>query len=140
MNKKLLFVLVTALSVAVLVTGCGKKGNNGGEEGGQQSEIQSNTNAGVVEDKALDVFTFTNTSLIWNGNSSDLETTITNNSDTDAYLKGFNIYVYDAEGNVMATMEGYVSDHIKAHGTRVMSTGHYANLSNAAKVEYEVVR
>ena len=139
MKKKLLFLFVTMIALTVVVTGCGKKGNNGGEEG-NGTTIESNTNAGVVEDKALDVFTFTNTSLIWNGNSSDLETTITNNSDEDAYLKGFNVYVYDAEGNVIATMEGYVSDHIKAHGTRVMSTGHYANLSKAAKVEYEVVR
>ena len=139
MKKKLLFLFVTILAVTVVVTGCVKKGNNGGEEG-NGSTIESNTNTGVVEDKALDVFTFTNTSLIWNGNSSDLETTITNNSDQDAYLKGFNVYVYDENDNVIATMEGYVSDHIKAHGTRVMSTGHYANLSKAAKVEYEVVR
>ena len=85
-------------------------------------------------------FTSINTSLIWNGNSTDLETTITNNSDEDAFLKGFNVYVYDNNGEVIASMVGYVSNVLKAHETRVMSTGHYANLSKAAKIEYEIIR
>ncbi len=138
MNKKILFTFLAVFLVVGLATGCGKKETKGEENNG--SVIESNTNSGVVDDKTLDVFTFTNTSLIWNGNSSDMETTITNNSDEDAYLKGFNVYVYDENGEVIATMTGYVTDHIKAHSSRVMSTGHYANLSNAARVEYEVIK
>ena len=43
MKKKLLFLFVTILAVTVVVTGCGKKGNNGGEEG-NGTTIESNTN------------------------------------------------------------------------------------------------
>lgn len=136
MNKKILIIFVAAITLAIAVSGCKKKNN----DNDTTPNISPNTNSGIIEDKELDVFTFTNTSLIWNGNSTDLATTITNTSDSDAYLKGFNVYVYDEEGNVIATMTGYVSDHISAHTSRVMSTGHYMDLSKAAKVEYEIIR
>ena len=135
MKRTIIGILVIA-SLAILVNGCGKKSN----QENNQSTLEPNTNQGVVSDKQVEVFTFKNTSLIWNGNSSDLETVITNTSDEDAYLKGFTVHVYDEEGNEIATMPGYVSDHIKAHSTRTMSTGHYKNLSNAFRVEYEIIK
>ena len=134
-NKKAL--LIFTLIAVIAVTGCGKKGNNENNNG---STLEPNTNQGVVADKEIDVFTLKNTSLIWDGNQTELETTITNTSDEDAYIKGFNVKVYDEEGNVMATMYGYVGSNIKAHSSRVMSTGHFDNLSTAARVEYEVVK
>ena len=132
--KRALIGIAVITSLTLLVNGCSKKENY------NQTTLEPNTNQGVVADKEVDVFTFKNTSLIWNGNSSDLETVITNTSDEDAYLKGFTVHVYDEEGNEIATMPGYVSDHIKAHSTRTMSTGHYKNLSNAYKVEYEIIK
>ena len=135
MKRTIIGILVIA-SLAILVNGCGKKSN----QEDNPSTLKPNTNQGVVADKQVEVFTFKNTSLIWNGNSSDLETVITNTSDEDAYLKGFTVHVYDEEGNEIATMPGYVSDHIKAHSTRTMSTGHYKNLSNAFRVEYEIIK
>ena len=134
-NKKALFIFT--LIAVIAVTGCGKKGNNENNDG---STIEPNTNQGVVADKEVDVFTLKNTSLLWDGNQSELETTITNTSDEDAYIKGFNVHVYDSEGKEIATMYGYVGSKIKAHSSRVLSTGHYENLSNASRVEYEVVK
>ena len=134
--KRALIGVAIIISLTLLVNGCSKKTN----QDDNKSTLEPNTNQGVVASKEVDVFTFKNTSLIWNGNSSDLETVITNTSDEDAYLKGFTVHVYDEEGNEIATMPGYVSDHIKAHSTRTMSTGHYKNLSNAFKVEYEIIK
>ncbi len=137
MNKKLLLVVIIAILTTVIATGCfGKKQ----EENNNQEIFEPNTNQGVISEKTVDVFELKNTSLIWNGNSTDLETTVTNTSDEDAYLKEFKIHVYDENNNEIATMIGYVSAMIKAHTSRVMSTGHYANLTNAAKVEYEVIK
>jgi len=133
-NKRILVAFI--LIVMITITGCKKSSN---ENNGNYT-INPNTNQGVVEDKELDVFTFTNTSLIWNGNSTDLETLITNKSDNDTYLKGFNIYVTDENGDKIATLYGYVGSTIPAHTSRIMSTGHYMDLSKAAKVEYEIIR
>lgn len=137
MNKKILLVVIIGILTTAIATGCfGKKK----EENNNQEIFNPNTNQGVISDKTVDVFELKNTSLIWNGNSTDLETTVTNMSDEDAYLKEFKIHVYDENNNEIATMIGYVSAMIKAHTSRVMSTGHYANLTNAAKVEYEVIK
>ena len=132
MNKKVWLVLM--LAVVIAVTGCGKKENN------NNPGENVNTNTGIVEDKEVEVFTFTNTSLVWNDNASNLVTVITNTSDEEQYLKGFKVHVYDSNGNEMAAMTGYVGAKLKAHEVRQMSTGHYENLTNAAKIEYEVLR
>ena len=132
MNKKVWLVLM--LAVVIAVTGCGKKENN------NNPGENVNTNTGIVEDKEVEVFTFTNTSLVWNDNASNLVTVITNTSDEEQYLKGFKVHVYDSNGNEMAAMTGYVGAKLKAHEVRQMSTGHYENLTNATKIEYEVLR
>ena len=133
MNKKVLLVLM--LVVVIAVTGCGKKEKN------IDNPVENvNTNTGVVENKEVEVFTFTNTSLVWNDNASNLVTVITNTSDEEQYLKGFKVHVYDSNGNEIASMTGYVGAKLKAHEVRQMSTGHYENLTNATKIEYEVLR
>ena len=134
MNKKILVAMIVILSTAVLVTGCKDKKKT------EIPPIDANVHSGVLGDKELEVFTFTNTSLTWNDNASNLETIITNNSDEDAYLKGFNVYVYDENDTIVATMSGYIGATIKAHGSRIMSTGHYKNLTNASRIEYEIIK
>ena len=131
MMKKVLLVLM----MVVIITGCGKK-----EEEDKTPALDANTNMGVVEKKEVDVFTFVNTSLTWNGNASNLVTVITNTSEEEQYLKGFRIHVYDEDGNEIASMTGYVGSKLKANESRQLSTGHYENLTYAAKVEYEVLR
>ena len=137
MNKRILFILLSIVLSLSLMVGCKKQEI---KENNNPSNLELNTNQGVIEDKELEVFTFTNTSLIWNGNGTDLETKITNTSDNDEYLKGFNVIVYDEDGNVIASMEGYVGTTIKAHDTKVMSTGHYKDLTKATRIEYEIIR
>ena len=132
----LLFVAVFAVTVAV---GCEKKGNESTENENPQTEVKANTTEEVIKDRTLGVFQFTNTSLVWENGSSLLETTITNTSDQDAKLQGFKIHVYDAQGNEMITMDGFVGDSIGAHESRTMSSYHYEDLTSAARVEYEVV-
>ena len=139
MNKKILLILVTIVLACslVIVTGCEKKENKGNDE---PATIEPNTNKDVVGDKEVDIFTFKNTSLVWNGNSTDLATLVTNTSDVDTYLKGFKVSVFDNEDNIIAMMEGYVGTTIKAHETTTLSMGHYNNLTNAARIEYEIIR
>ena len=133
MNKKVWLALM--LVVVIVLTGCGKK-----EENHDNLSENVNVNKGVVEDQEVEVFTFTNTSLVWDDNASNLITVITNTSDEEQYLKGFNVHVYDGNGNEIALMTGYVGAKLKAKEVRQMSTGHYKNLTDAYKIEYEVLR
>lgn len=136
--KNALMLLLVAVFAVTVAVGCEKK-PSGENEPGQQEEVKANTNEEVIKDRTLGVFQFTNTSLVWENGSSLLETTITNTSDEDAKLQGFKIHVYDAQGNEMITMDGFVGDSIGAHESRTMDSYHYEDLTSAARVEYEVV-
>ena len=143
MTKLLALTLVGLL----VFTGCGKKEeekNNEQQNNEQQVEQQPqvNTNEGVVEDKTLEEFTFTNTSMIYEKStgSTYLETTVTNTSANASYLHEFNIYAKDAEGNVLVTLKGFVGDNIPAGESKVISSGASMDLTKAARIDYEIVR
>ena len=140
MKKLLAFSLVGLL----VFTGCGKKDEEpkNNEQGNNPTEQQPqvNTNPGVVGDKELEEFTFTNTSMIYENNETILEVTVTNTSATTAYLHEFNIYAKDAEGNVLTTLKGFVGDNIPAGESRIITASASINLTNAASISYEVVR
>ena len=141
--KKLLALSLVGLLV---FTGCGKNeekpNNNGGNENNQPQEQQPqvNTNTGVVEDKVLEEFTFTNTSMIYENGSTTLEVTVTNTSANVSYLREFNIYAKDEAGNVVATLVGFVGDNIPAGESKVITSGISMDLTKAASISYEVVR
>lgn len=137
--KNISLLLLVALFAVTAAVGCEKKGNTTDGNDTPQTEVQANTKEEVVGDKTLGVFQFTNTSLIWQNGTTALETTVTNTSDSDATLKEFLIHVKDNDGNEITTMPGFVGDVIKAHETKTINSYHYANLTNAASIEYEVV-
>lgn len=138
MKKILAFSLVGLL----VFTGCGKKEEETKEEE-KQPEVQqpqANTNTGVVEDKVLEEFSFTNTSMIYENGSTTLETTVTNTSANTSYLQEFNIYAKDEAGNVIVTLKGFVGDNIPAGESKVITSGVSMDLTKAASISYEVIR
>ena len=141
--KKLLALTLVGLLV---FTGCGKKEEekNNEQQNNEQQQVeqqpQVNTNEGVVEDKTLEEFTFTNTSMIYQNGETFLETTVTNTSANASYLHEFNIYAKDAEGKVLVTLKGFVGDNIPAGESKVISSGASMDLTKAARIDYEVVR
>ena len=139
--KKILALTLVGLLV---FTGCGKKEeeNKNNEQNNEviEQQPQVNTNEGIVEDKTLEEFSFTNTSMIYQNGQTDLEVTVTNNSENTAYLKEFKIYAKDAEGNVLVTMVGFVGDNIPAGESKVISSGASIDLTKAVRIDYEVVR
>lgn len=127
------------LLVFGLVTGCGCGRDNKKEET-QDEDIKINTNENVVKDQTLEVFTFTNTALIYKNGTSTLETLVTNTSDQEQYLTEFNIIVKNESGEEIITMTGFVGDSIEAHGTRTIISSYGDDLSNAASIEYTIIR
>ena len=136
--KNISLLLLVALFAVTAAVGCEKK-NKSNDPENPATEVQANTKEEVVGDKTLGVFQFTNTSLIWQNGTTALETTVTNTSDSDATLKEFLIHVKDANGNEITTLPGFIGDVLKAHETKTINSYHYANLTNAASIEYEVV-
>ncbi len=135
--KKVLLVVISALMLTGLTTGCGcsKK-----ETKKEENKVKVNTNEDVIKDQQLEVFTFTNTSLIYEDSTSILTTVVTNTSDKTEFLKEFKINVKDKDGNIIVTLTGFVGDNIEAKSSTVITSSYGEDLTKAASIDYEVVR
>lgn len=133
MKKEFILILTLVLSLG-LITGCGC---NKKEE---KKEVKMNTNQDVIKDQELEVFTFTNTSLVYEDETSILITKVTNTSNETQYLKEFKIHVKDIAGNEIVELTGFVGDNIEANSSTTISSSYSEDLTKAAKIEYEIIR
>ena len=133
MKKEFVLILTLVLSLG-LITGCGC---NKKEE---KKEVKMNTNQDVIKDQELEVFTFTNTSLVYEDETSILITKVTNTSNETQYLKEFKIHVKDIAGNEIVELTGFVGDNIEANSSTTISSSYSEDLTKAAKIEYEIIR
>ena len=102
-NLKKLF---TMLLVIGLVTGCGC--NKKEDTNKTKDDVKVNTNEEVIKDQELEVFTFTNTSLVYENGTSTLETVVTNTSDQEQYLTEYDAYVQPRELQMLKAMLPFV--------------------------------
>ncbi len=133
MKKKLLIVLSLFLVVG-LATGCGCSKKE------EKKQDKFNTNEKVVENKNVEDLTLTNTSLKVDKNYSTLVTLVSNPTKEDKEVRIFNIHVKDKNGNEIVTLQGYVGDVIPAGESREITSNVDMDLSNAADIEYEIVK
>ena len=135
MEKVIKILIIGTLTIG-LATGCGcsKK------EEQPQEDIKANTNEEVIKDQKVEEFELKNTSLIYEDGNTTLETTVTNTSNKDSYLKEFDIQVLDSEGNEIVLLKGFVGDNIKAGESKVINSYYHKDLSDAAKIVYTVIR
>ena len=135
MEKVIKILIIGTLTIG-LTTGCGcsKK------EKQPQEDIKANTNEEVIKDQKVEEFELKNTSLIYEDGNTTLETTVTNTSNKDSYLKEFDIQVLDSEGNEIVLLKGFVGDNIKAGESKVINSYYHEDLSDAAKIIYTVIR
>lgn len=132
MKKIGLLVLVT-MSLLTVATGCGCKKK-------EKEEVKANTEQEVIKDQKVEVFAFTNTSLVYENGTSTLETLVTNTSKEKQFLAEFKIHVKDAKGNVIVTLTGFIGDSIEAGSSKKITSTYGSDLTNAAKIEYEIVK
>jgi len=132
---KIVKLIIIGISAIGLLTGCGcdKK-----EE--KEPEIIVNMNEGVVKDQTVEVFDMKNTSLVYEDGTTKLETTVTNTSNKEQYLKEFKIKVLDTEGNIIITLTGYVGSTIKAGESEIINSFCGKDLSKANNIVYEIIR
>ena len=135
MKKALL--IISVLLVSILLVGCGKHFDYISNENNQGKEVKSDL---IVKDRNVDVFQFTNASLVVNDNSSNFKVLMTNTSEDDALIKKVIISFYDENNNLIATMEGAVLGTVEAKETKTLSASHYEKLDNAYSLSYEIVK
>ena len=134
MKKIIKLLLVTSLLLSFQV-GCSNKKTNKKEE-----KVKVNTNEKVTKDQEVEVFKFTNTSLVYEDNTSLLTTVVTNTSDEKQYLEQFKIHVKDSEGNDIVTLPGFSGDNIDAKESKTITTSYGQDLTGASSIEYEIIK
>ena len=132
--KKILNISMTMLVGMFLLTGCQ---NN---KDVKPIETKANTNTEVVKDQQLENFTFKSTSLVYEEQTSTLQTVVTNTGSKVEMLSEFLIHVKDAEGNEIVTLTGFIGDSLKPGESRTITSSYGDDLTTAASISYEVVR
>lgn len=103
--KKLTIEIVIGICTIGMVTGCGKKKE-------PEETIKTNTNENIIKDQQMEIFEFTNTSLIYEEETTKLETTVTNTSEEIAYLSEFKIHVKDENETEIIELIGFVREEL----------------------------
>lgn len=128
MPKKLYLICIVYL---LLTVGCSCT---------KKDESLTNNNDKVIvntmEDKIVEDFNFTNTSIVVENGNSRITTTVTNNSNIDKEIESFKIVIKDKEGKTIKETIGYVGGIIKSKGTKVIITNINLELSDSFDIEY----
>jgi len=131
--KKIGILIIIMLTTMIVETGCGCKKK-------EKEEIKVNTEEEIIKDQKVEVFEFTNTSLVYENGTSTLETTVTNTSKEKQFLAEFKIHVKDEKGNIIVTLTGFIGDSIEAGSSKKITSTYGADLTKATKIEYEIVK
>lgn len=134
--KKIIVALMIG-SLLFISTGCGcsKKEE---EKPIEENQPIGNTNEGVIQDQEVSDLKMTNTALSTKNGISQLTTTVTNETSKDIMVETFDIFIKDQDGNVMATLQGYVGGVVPAGQSREIVSSCTIDLSEAASVEYQL--
>lgn len=135
--KKNLYIMVTFIILAGLLTGCGKK-NSEVEKEKENTGVEINTNEEVIKNQVVEDFKLTNTSVIYTNGSSTLVTSVKNDSSETKYIKSFNIILKDDSGKIIAQLLGYIGEEIPAGETREITSSSDMDLTKATSVEYTI--
>lgn len=135
--KKNLYIIVTFIIFAGLLTGCGKK-NSEVEKEKENAGVEINTNEEVIKNQVVEDFKLTNTSVIYTNGSSTLVTSVKNDSSETKYIKSFNIILKDDSGKIIAQLLGYIGEEIPAGETREITSSSDMDLTKATSVEYTI--
>ena len=139
--KKVINITLMLLVCLTLVTGCGKdKSKNEDKKDDNKTTVEVNNNEEVTKAQNIEGITITNTSLVYEDGISYLKATVTNNTGSDYELNEYKINVKDNNGNIIATMPGYVGSVIKNGESKTINTMISEDLSKAYSIEYEVVK
>ena len=65
---------------------------------------------------------------------------MSNTSDKEAYLKEFKIHIKGKDGKEIIELTGFVGSKLKAGEERILTSNCGMDITNAASIEYEIVK
>lgn len=120
--------VIIILGFIVLVTGCGC--NDKKTEDFETNHV--NLNDGVIEDKVLDNFKTTNTSVIYEHGITTFKTELEAINET--YVKQIKVIFKSKSGNTIIELVGYIDQTISSRYNVLITSD--VDLSNAYSIEY----
>lgn len=136
----LIVSLITIIGITFLLLNIFNNDKKEKKEKKPETNIKINTNEDVVKDQIVDGNIMRNTSLIVEDGITYLVVDVTNNTDEDYTLNEYMINVKDAGGNVIVRIPGYVGEVIHVGDTKTIKSMVNMDLSEAASIDYEVVK
>ena len=135
MKKVIISISIVLLLGLTVGCGCSKK-----ELKKEEEKVRVSTNENVIKDQQLEVFTFTNTMLIYEDNTSTFKTKVTNTSENTENLKEIKIHIKNELGEDIVVLPGYVGESINPNETKKITSSVGFDITDAFSVEYEIIR
>ena len=131
--KKIAYLITVSLIILNITTGCGKKKI-------KNENVKINTNENVIGDQKIDALSFTNTSLVYEDNTSIFKTLVTNNSKKIIEFSKIEIHIKDEFGKEIVVLPGYVGDKIESGQSYLLTASYPNDLTKAKSVTYEIIK
>ena len=102
--------------------------NKENKQENEEPKIKENLNSGVLEDKYVGDFAFTNISCYYDGKESTLKYLLSNISETTEQAIGeYKIIIYDEKENQLTTIEPNI--------TNIINPGEYIEVENKISID-----
>lgn len=132
--KKILMSLL-CLMMVVTLTACGKK-NTDNKQTTKEEDTLATT---AFDDQTVEDLTFENFAIVPDGDNQVVFFTITNNTNSDIFVKTFTFTLYSKKATVLSLPE-YINKTIAAGESIDVTETFDINLSNVDEVKYEVTK
>ena len=129
---KIVKLIIVVISITSLLTGCGKEKEN--INNGNDNNTPNNGN--VVDNQIFEGLEFVNVGI----DNGVIKTIIINNTGVTYEGSKISIKVMDSDGNVITEEVDEVKDKIETGNTLTIETKTNKDLSNAASIEYSVIK
>lgn len=97
-----------------------------------------NNNEQVIKDQTVGAFSFKDTSLVYENEKSNFKVTVTNTSENVISVSKFIIVFKNKNGDIMAKLDGLVTDKVEPSKSFKISIENDMDLSDAYSVEYVI--
>lgn len=97
-----------------------------------------NNNEQVIKDQTVGAFSFKETSLTYDKEKTNFKVTVTNTSSNVISVSKFIIVFKNKNGDIMAKLDGLVTDQVEPNKSFVISVENDMDLSDAYSVEYVI--
>lgn len=133
--KKILMSLL-CLMMVVTLTACGKKNTDNKQTTKEEEDTLATTS---FDDQTVEDLIFENFTIVPDGDNQVVFFTITNNTNSDIYVKTVNLTLYSEKATVLSMPE-YINKVIASGESIDITETYEVNLSNVDEVKYEVTK